>query len=596
MPVPANFTEDLVSRFAAGAAGIALIEPARSNGSEEQRLSYRELDRRARSLAVWLRERGAAGRQVLLALDGGISFAEAVLACLYSGAVAVPVPPPGQSRAAVERTAAIVAESAVHLVLTESAHAPAVSRQLADTGRGDLICLAVDNAVPDRAAEWRLPELSGASLALIQYTSGTTAAPRGAMITQGNLQSAMEAMRSALGIHPGSRIGGWLPLHHDLGLIGQLLHPLWSGATVVLTPAPVRSVAWLQAVDRHDLTVIAAPDSVYARCAAEVTDEELGRIDLSRLELAVNASEPVLAGTVNAFAERFRSAGLRPGTLVTGYGLAEATLLVSVGRGDEPGVRGLDAEGALCVAPDHTAGTVVGCGHPADGVEVRIVDAASGAEQPDGRVGEIWVRGGAVAAGYWARPLEARQVFDRSTAEGRTGFLRTGDLGALQDGELYVTGRIKDVIHVDGRSLHPQEVERSLRGSGAPFASAAVFGVGGGLGGGPGGGVGGRPEKLIAVQEIRALGRSRADLAGFVARVRRVVDEEFGLPVDGVVLVRPGTVRRTTSGKVRRAVTKELFLQGELHPLYAELTPLVKESVSGWTGRGAGADGKGRNA
>ncbi|MFD8480089.1 fatty acyl-AMP ligase [Kitasatospora sp. NPDC059673] len=556
MREPATLTEALVERFARAAAEPAVVEPG-DPGTAARTASYGELDRRARELANWLTDRQATGRPVLVALETGVELAVAVVACLYAGAVAVPVPPPSTSAAAAERTTAIARETGAAVVLTVSRHAADVSRRLSDAGRGAVLCLAVDTVLPDAAerAEGRpMPRLGPETVALIQYTSGTTAAPRGVQVTHANLLATMREIQQALGTHAGSRIGGWLPCYHDLGLIGQVLHPLWLGATAVLMPPRLflgRPVRWLRAIDEYGVTVAAAPDSAYARCAAEVTDAELAGLDLSRWEMAVNAAEPVSAATVEAFAGRFAAAGLRPGAMVAGYGLAEATLLVSTTGGSPAAVR----SGLPVGAADGRR--VVSCGRPRGG-EVRIVDPVNRTELPDGAEGEVWVRGAAVAAGYWQRPLETAEVFGAVTAAGARGFLRTGDLGVLSDGELYLTGRLKDTVEVAGQSVHPQEMERRLIDCGERLASAVVFGAD-------------QPDRLVVVQEVRHPGRDQATLAALAARVRGCLAEEFGARPAGVLLVRPGSVRRTTSGKVRRSTMRQLFLRGELRPVYAEL-------------------------
>ncbi|MFE0464050.1 fatty acyl-AMP ligase [Kitasatospora sp. NPDC058965] len=568
MPQGQSLAAVLADRFAAAPGDTALVfAPDARPQAAEQRLSYAELDRRARGLAHWLVERGAQGQPVLIPLDSGVEFAVAVVGCLFAGAVAVPVPPPGTSRAATERTAAIVKECARTVVLTDRAHAAELSRLLADADRGSLLCRAVETlpgAAPD---DWSPPELDPQDPALIQYTSGTTAAPRGVLVSHANLLATMTAIQQALGTHRGSRIGGWLPGYHDLGLIGQLLHPLWLGATAVLLPVHsflVEPARWLHAIDRYGITVAAAPDSAYARCATEVTPDQLTGLDLSRWEVAVNAAEPVAAVTLERFAERFAPAGLRPRALVTGYGLAEASLLVAVSAPGAAPVFAADpsalGRGRLRpAAPGGPARRLVGSGRP-HGVELRIVDPGSRAELADGETGEIWVRGPAVTAGYHQRPLETAESFRACTAGGARGFLRTGDLGVLQDGELYVTGRLKDLLKVAGRGLHPQEVERQLAACGTQFGSAAVFAPG-------------PDERVVAVQEVRFGGRGGTDLPGIAQRVRGCLAEEFGGAVGGVLLVRPGTVRRTTSGKVQRSMMRELFLRGELRPLHAELDP-----------------------
>ncbi|MBP0461831.1 fatty acyl-AMP ligase [Streptomyces montanisoli] len=591
-----SFTEALAGRFSERADHIALCVPD-AGGAGADLMTYRELALRARRLARRLGLGATGGRPVLVCMDTGPHLAVAVVGCLLAGAVVSVVPPPASSRAARERMKAITEDTGTSLVLTEAALAADVSRYLAEDDRGGyggVLCLAVDAPAPgggadgsdgaygsdgadaDGAHAQQQPP-SGDSPALIQYTSGTTAAPRGVVVTHANLLAAMESIRAALSTDQGSRIGGWLPLHHDLGLIGQLLHPLWLGATAVLVPPArfaARPLRWLETLDRYGVTATAAPDTAFARCAAEATDEDVAGLDLSRLRTAVDAAEQVSPGTLADFARRFAPAGLRPGALVAGYGLAEATLMVSVatpadaggpvlevtGAGEGAGGRGTlrprrQEPGADTAVP--APYPVASCG-PARGVEVRVVDPDTREELPDREIGEIWVRGDAVSPGYWHRALENAETFGRATASGAGGFLRTGDLGALDDGRLYVTGRIKDVLTVAGRTLHPQEVEHQLRRCGSRFASAAVFMVR------PRGG-----EHLVAVQEVRTSGGGNGELAGLAERVRRCLAEDFGA-TGSVLLVRPGTVRRTTSGKVRRSVMRELFLRGELRPLHTE--------------------------
>ncbi|MCV2458455.1 fatty acyl-AMP ligase [Streptomyces sp. ICN988] len=564
-----SFTQALATRCADRSARTALLRLG--DGDDADAHTYGQLDARARSVAAALSHRGTTGRPVLVCVDDGPHDVAALVGCLYAGAVAVPVPPPDSSRAAAERTAAIAAETDAAVALTESAHAPEFSRRLAAAGRSSVVCLAVDR-LPDDGAGPRPHAPDGSDVALLQYTSGSTAAPRGVRVTHANLLATMESLRTALGTDENARVGGWLPLHHDLGLVGQLLHPLWLGATAVLMHRrrfAADPLSWLRAVARHRVTVTAAPDSAYARCLADVTDDDLAELDLSALATAVDASEPVSAATLAAFAHRFAAAGLRPGALAAGYGLAEATLLVSLADRPAPAPATVSEEalerGELRPpVPGRPVRTLAGCG-PARGVTVRIVDPGSSAVLPEGSVGEIWVRGAAVADGYWRRPLESAATFGQTTADGEHGFLRTGDLGALRDGRLYPTGRIKDALLVDGRTLHPQEAERRLARLGAPFGPAVVLSA-------PA-----EREEIVAVQEVRGAGWSRGRLEGLAERVRGCLYEEFGASPGGVVLVRPGTVRRTTSGKVRRSLVRELYLRGELRPLYASAPPYAAE-------------------
>ncbi|MCD0486330.1 AMP-binding protein [Streptacidiphilus sp. ASG 303] len=582
MSVPASLTEALLERCADDAGATALVVPGGGAAAAGRLLSYGELDRRARSLAARLQRDGQAGRPVLVPMTAdGPEPAVAVLGCLYAGAVAVPVPPPGDSRADLERTAAIAEETGAGLVLTRAASAPAVSRQFTARGTGSPVCLAVDHGAAPDPGEWRPPRLAGGDPALIQYTSGSTAAPRGVTVTQSGLLAAVAAAQAALRTGRASRIGGWLPLHHGPALVAQLLHPLRLGAAAVLPGghAADRPLHWLAETALHGVTAVLAPDSVYARCLAEATDADLERLDLSRLETAVSATEPVSAAVLTAFAARFARAGLRPGVLACGYSPAEACLSAVGAVGDGSVRRSADAAeleaGRLRpAAPGARARAVVG-GRPVPAVEIRVVDPASRAELPDGAVGEVWVRGPSVGAGYWRRPLETAESFGCATAAGAGGFLRTGDLGALWDGVLYVTGRTRDTLTVHGRALHPQEVERLLAG-GPRLVSAAVFAVGDGL------------EHLVAVQEVRGSAVSSAELSGAARQVRRCLAEEFGATADGLLLVRPGTVRRATAGRVSRSVVRELFLRGELRSLHTELSPGLADWLAGAAGAGRG--------
>ncbi|GAA2622718.1 MULTISPECIES: AMP-binding protein [Streptomyces] len=529
-------------------------------GEHESRITYGELALRARRLASWLAARGAAGRRVVVAVEDGPTAAVAMLGCLLAGAVAVPVPPPSVSRAAALRTAAIVKDAEGLLALTERAYAAELTQSLSLAGLGAMECRAVDAWLPlpaTDADEGRDADAGGAldaargparpragDPALLQYTSGSTSQPRGVMVTHGNLAVTMAAVQEAIGTDADSRIGGCLPLHHDLGLIGQLLHPLWLGATAVLMPPAllVRDpVRWLEEISRHGITAAAAPDSMYARCAAQVTDDRLAGLDLSRWRTAVDAAEPVSGATLLAFAERFATAGFDPAALAVGYGLAEATLLVAVSAPGEA-VRGAGR------AP-------VSCG-PVRGAEVRVVDPETFEPLPDGSVGEIWLRGPAVTAGYWNRPVQTAETYGRRTAAGEGGFLRTGDLGMLADGELAVTGRLKDVMLVEGAAVHPHDLERVLLDNGRSFVSAAVFAVS----------EPSAPDRVVVVQEVRPTVRTTPD--HLTDTVRRSLADEFGVTPHEVLLVRPGTVRRTTSGKIRRSAVRTMYLRGELRPLY----------------------------
>ncbi|MFB7939396.1 fatty acyl-AMP ligase [Streptomyces sp. NPDC056049] len=567
MPDIRSFTEavrDSAARTPDREALVLLGDSA----DEPRTVSYRELDRHARVLAGRLQESGVRGERVLLLHGDRRRFAVSFLACLYVGAVAVPVPPPRGRAPHEQRIAGIVKDASPVLALTDAAEAPEVSRLLAEHGRGGVVCLSADTVAP--AGPWTPPELDGDSVAYLQYTSGSTREPRGVTVTHANLLANQRAIQRALGTVPGDRVGGWLPFHHDMGLVGQLLHPLWLGGTsVLLEPeAFVRHPhRWLRAVSDHGVTVSGAPDSAYELCVRRITDEQLAGLDLSGWRTAVSGGEPVSPDSGRAFAERFAAAGFRAGALTTAYGLAESTLLATAGpRDTAPAPRTLDAAAleADVLSPARAGAphrTLVSSGRPVD-CDIRIVDPELCTELPEGRVGEVWLRGASVARGYWNNPAETARTFDCRTG-GEGGFLRTGDLGALSGGELYVTGRLTDVMVVGGRNLYPQDVERTVERISTLFGPATAFAV-------PG-----HRERVVVVQELRHRGRYDTDLGALAEAVADCLAEEFQVVAGGVLLVRPGTVRRTTSGKVERSAMRGLFLAGELNPLHERFDPDV---------------------
>lgn len=555
---------------------------------EPDRLTYRELDLSARRIAGRLQRSGGRQLRVLIVQGSGRRFTQSLFGCWYAGGVAIPMPPSG-GRHQVERMQGVLKSAQVDVVLTDSACAPEVSQHLAWAGQGQIECLAVDTLDTldtNDAGLWRRPELAAEDIALIQYTSGTTGEPKGVAVTHGNLMANQAAISRAFGTHAGTTVGGWLPLHHDMGLIGQLLHSVWLGGTGVLMPPWVfvrRPVRWLELISDHGITASAAPDFGYALCVREVGPEEVGRLDLSRWETAVVGAEPVRARTLRAFAERFAPAGFRARALRPAYGLAEATLLVSAAGAEGPRERRADPavleSGELADPAPGTAGhTLVSSGKSAAG-RLRIVDPQRRTVLPDGRVGEIWTRGEGVGAGYWRSPLETRHTFGATTADGATGFLRTGDLGLMADGELYVTGRLKDLLIMDGRNLYPHDLEQAVHEVSPLCGAGAVFGVQSDR------------EHVIVVQEVSVRGGADQDFDRLCAAVQDRLADDFSVMSASVVLVRPGTIRRTTSGKIQRDRVRRLFLSGSLDPLHERLAAPVRELLPRTHDRGRGTGG-----
>ncbi|MFF4246505.1 fatty acyl-AMP ligase [Streptomyces sp. NPDC001822] len=571
-----TFTEHIQAQAAGTPDREALILLTdREGGLRPRSVTYGELDRAARTLAATLRGHVQPGERVLIAHRSRELFTTGFLACLYAGAIAVPVAPPGGRGHHDDRIAGIVKDCAAACVLTSAEEAAEVSQLLARTGHGHVVCLPADG--PAATAPGTPGEPFAATpdtVAYLQYTSGSTRDPRGVVVTHRSLLANQRAIADALGTRPGVRMGGWLPLHHDMGLVGQLLHALWLGGTsVLMTPGSFvkRPANWLETVSRYGLTVSGAPDFAYELCVRRINDSQLAGLDLSHWEVAVDGGEPVTPHVLSEFAERFAPAGLRPGALTPCYGLAEATLLVS-GTPTAPGAatRTVDAaalETGVLTAPAGRSRTLAHCG-PAASAELRIVDPETCRALPDGRIGEIWVRGESVGPGYWARPAETAETFDRRIEGGGGGYLRTGDLGTLSEGLLHVTGRLKDMIVVAGRNLYPQDLERTVQQVSGLFGAATAFAVAG------------ERERVVIVQELRARSRYDVDLAALATAVQRRLGEEYEIRTSAVLLVRPGTVRRTTSGKVERAAMRRLFLRGELTPLHQRIEPEIEELLA----------------
>ncbi|HEX2253343.1 MAG TPA: fatty acyl-AMP ligase, partial [Thermoanaerobaculia bacterium] len=538
------------------------------DGSVADERTWGELGRRARAVAARLA--GLEGERALLLLPPGLEFVDCFLGCLAAGVVAVPSYPP-TSRRSVGRVTRLLADARPRVALSTAmvldrlrrwGGTEAGSEAEAGGGAGDqsgaVEWLAVEEIDPGLADGWCRAELAPERLAFLQYTSGSTSAPKGVMVSHGNLWHNQEVIRRACDHGPDSVFVSWLPLYHDLGLIGNLLQNLYVGSRCVLM-SPVtflqRPAAWLEAVSRYGATTSGGPNFAYELCLRRVGEADRAALDLSSWQVAFNGAEPVQADTLRRFADGFAGAGLDPGALYPCYGLAEATLMVSGGR---VRVTGVDGEALqrheVRPASGAAARELVSCGPPLTGQEVVIAEPDSGAPCPVGTVGEIWVGGPSVAGGYWQRPEESRRAFGASLADGRGPFLRTGDLGFLDAaGELFVTGRLKDLIIVRGRNYYPHDLELTALASHADLRAGggAAFTV-----------EADGEERPVLVHELER--HHGDDLEAVAAAARQAVAEEHELQLHDVVLIRTGTLPKTTSGKVQRRACRQLYLDGEL--------------------------------
>lgn len=544
---------------------------------EREVLTYGELDRRARLLAAKLLETCEPGDRALLIFPNCLSFATAFFACLYAGVIAVPTVPPRIKRLR-DSVLSIARDCRPRLALTIGSYADFTRAQFAEPlggGRGPAV-IAVDELgfdAPDSDGRARTAfapaEPSPEQTAFLQYTSGSTSLPKGVIVSHANIVANLEMMRIAFRNDAASTYVGWAPLFHDMGLIANLLEPFYAGALCVLMgPAAFaqRPWLWLQAISRYRARVSGGPNFAYDLCAdraARVLRE--APLDLSCWEVAFNSAEPVRAGTLEAFARAFAPAGFRREALFPCYGMADATLLISGGPLLTPPTVKPIGKGALSrdriepPADPRDAFEAVACGAALEWEDIRIVDVGTLAECEPGRVGEIWLSGPNVAGGYWNNPAASQATFE-ATLDSQPGrrYLRTGDLGFTDRGQLYITGRHKDLIVIRGHNHYPQDIELIAEGAypGLRRGSSAAFTL-----------AGARGEELVLVQEVERTARRDLDQAEAAAAIRRAVFAEFELTVNEIVLVLPATIPKTSSGKIRRAETRRRFLAGELATL-----------------------------
>jgi len=544
--------------------------------TEAGSLTYQELDRKTRAIAAQLQSLGSTGitpsyqTKALLLYPAGLEYIAAFFGCLYAGVVAIPAYPPRANRS-LSRLQAIVADAEATVALTTTSTLANVERQLAEAPElKALHWVTTDNIASDLAQEWQAPEVSSDTLAFFQYTSGSTGFPKGVMVSHGNLLHNSADLDYGWQHTSDSVIVTWLPIFHDMGLIYGVLQPLYKGIPCYLM-APEsfmqKPIRWLQVISRYQATHSGAPNFAYDLCVRRTTPEQRKSLDLSSWCMALNGAESVRKETLERFAEAFKPSGFSLGAFCPGYGLAEATLKVTaVRKTDMPVFLTVQADALeqnrVVEAAKHQqkVQTLVGCGRPALDTKVVIVHPESLTQCAPDEVGEIWVSGSSITQGYWNRPEDTANTFWaflEDTGEGP--FFRTGDLGFLKDGELFVTGRLKDVIIIRGRNHYPQDIELTVEQShpalrpscGAAFA-VAIAGL----------------EQLAIAQEVERSYLRKLDFDEVVEAIRRAVAAQHELEVYAVLLLKTGSIPKTSSGKIQRRACKAEFLRGNLNTVF----------------------------
>jgi acyl-CoA synthetase (AMP-forming)/AMP-acid ligase II len=556
-PDVATFPSLLGAHAARGGDRIALRYLSRGEAVSDE-ASYAALDAAARTVAGNLLAGGLAGRPVMIALPQGLDFVRCFLGCVYAGAIAIPAPALGGARTK-ERIGAIAAHARPAVVIA-AADAPSHSLDEIRERSPQTRLVAPEDLLSGPAAE-TLPAQTPDGVAFLQYTSGSTSAPKGVVITHRNILANLEMIRVAFGQTEADSTVSWLPLHHDMGLIGCVLEPLYLGAEAMLM-SPLtflqRPARWLRAMDRFRATTAGAPNFAYDLCARTVTDEQARGIDLSCWRLAFCGSEPIRAATLARFAARFAPSGFPAHALYPCYGLAEATLFVTGGK-PASGIR--ERTLARSGGPGLQA---VSCGEPILGAEVALLEPEAPRRTAPGAIGEIAVRGPQVSPGFWDPERGIVPDDTRSVALDGRVFLRTGDLGTIEDGELYVVGRLKNMIIVHGANIYAEDIEHTVKSlpDGAELGAVAALPV---LG----------PERRTeSVALVCEVGRGAAPLdpEGLLDRIATAVADAHGVLAAELALVPAGAIERTVSGKLQRARTAERLAGGEL-PVLARLAP-----------------------
>lgn len=531
----------------------------------EKHLTFSDLDRKSRAIGAWLQKRGIVGKRILLLYPPGLDFITAYFGCLYAGSIAVPVYPPRKNRSMLRIQAVSESADAV-LALTTNDVLERVNNLIDETPRlKNIPWFSTTNMEEGLEEEWQMPDITPDSLAFLQYTSGSTGTPKGVMLSHRNLlhnsmliTTGFEHTRSNSGVY-------WLPSYHDMGLIGGIVQPVYCGRpNVMMSPLSflTRPYRWLAAISKYRGTTSGGPNFAYELCVRQIKEEMLDTLDLSCWKVAFNGAEPVQAETLERFAAKFERCGFRYESFYPCFGLAEGTLIVTGARVNEPPVvRSFDADSlnaGKAIPAEAGANRVhrlVSSGRMIIDQRNAIVNPETRLECPDGTVGEIWTKSDSVANGYWKNPEATKETFQAYIADTNEGpFMRTGDLGVLVDGELFVTGRIKDLIIIRGVNVYPQDIELTAQNVSDDLKpdSGGAFMIGEG-----------DDEKLVLVQEVERRFKPETS-APIFEEIRKAIALEHEIPIDAIILVRSGTVPKTSSGKVQRHACKQGYLTGDL--------------------------------
>jgi acyl-CoA synthetase (AMP-forming)/AMP-acid ligase II len=544
----------------------------RSDVVEEDRITFGDLDRKARSFAAYLNDRGVRGERVILLFNVGLRYVEAYFSCLYAGAIPVPAYPPNASRFFAQRLHSMIPDSQVKFVLTTSDVKNIICSKFNEfITNYNLIWITIDTIEGDYSHYWMMPPISKHSIAFLQYTSGSTSTPKGVIVTHRNLVHNIELIIGcfqSLLSEGDENLNGviWLPPYHDMGLIGGMLALPYCGLTVnLMSPFAFmqRPYRWLEAISRFGSGISAAPNFAFDYCVKNITEDQKQTLNLSKWRIVFNGAEPINPTTLEKFSKAFVTCGFRKKTFFPCFGLAESSLIVSGGDIKAlPIVKVFDKsrleENTVveCVCCIENARTIVGCGTKLDDGEIRIVNPYTSIECKSNTVGEIWLKGPSVAKGYWNKSEITKNTFQaRIVNSGEGPFLRTGDLGFIYEGELFITGRLKDLIIINGRNINPNDIENYIETLNPMFNmhGNAVFSV-----------ESDGEEVLVIMQEVCWKEFTIGAITQVKREISKAVKEMFDLDVYDIVFIKQGSIKKTSSGKIKRKACKEDYLKNEI--------------------------------
>lgn len=533
---------------------------------ENKSFTYQQLETRSKALGAAMQEAGSKGDRVLLLFQPGLSYVASLYACFYSGFVAVPAYPPRRNKG-IDRVHAIIEDSGAKICL--------VSQQVYNDVQGNLQgyeslsqiqWIVYEDVEDSNAMEFAETEIFADDVALLQYTSGSTGNPKGVMITQLNILYNSEYIRQSFGLNSSSVGVHWLPIFHDMGLIGGILQAAYVGGVNVNMPPMAflkKPLNWLKAIEKYGGTTAGGPNFSYDYCVQKTTEEERAGLDLSTVSVFFCGAEPIRKSTYKQFSEKFAISRSKEDQLYSCYGMAETTLIVTGGLQHEKpkylriGAGALSGNKVEVIAEGETGGvSLVGCGHTWMETRIEIVDPVTMDKVGKNEVGEIWISGPTIAAGYWNKSEETKRTFGAMLSDtGEGPFLRTGDLGFFHENELYITGRLKDLIIIRGVNHYPNDIEftvqsaiTELRQNGGAAFPVVEAGV----------------ESLVIVQELERSAMRNTDYDELIENIRKVVAEEHEIDVYSIVLIRTGSIPVTSSGKIQRRQTKYGYLNNDL--------------------------------